>query len=189
MPVLHFKPMGLSSLYAGYFADEVAIRTLREELGKVTPADSVAMDVVWDNTDLSGAIILHVPEIDTHGESVAAAMEAGEPVPAADLSPLLGTIGAYREYLGGRYDLRILSFELRLSFWDKRTGGACWATGAIGDPAGRELGPCFYCSDFRAEGGRIAACREESDEAWPGKVTGEKRTIRLVSSALRSNPL
>ncbi|MCP4870569.1 MAG: hypothetical protein GY898_17840 [Proteobacteria bacterium] len=184
---IHYKPLGLSSQYAQYFGEAGAIERLSQDLGAVTPADSAALEVAWDNTEMAGTITLFVPEVDTHGEALVEAIEGKTDVPVPSLQPLLRTIGAYREYLGGRYDLRILSFELRLSFWDKRSGTNCWINGAIGDPEGNLFGPCFRCLDFRAEGGYLEACRD--GEGWPAPVTGDKDARRRITSALESTPI
>jgi len=187
VPTLHYKPIGLAPQYAQYFGDADTLGRLAADLGALTPADSAALEVAWDDVAKAGSITLYVPEVDTRGEAVADAIEAGEPVPADLLRPLMGTIGSYRANLGGRYDLRILSFELRLSFWDKRTGTNCWIPGAIGDSEGTEIGPCFVCLDFRAEGGHVSGCRD--GDAWPAQLTGDKPVLRRIGSAVRSNPL
>ena len=111
---------------------------------------------------------------------------SGEPVPAQKLRRMLAPLAAYRSWLGARYDLRILSFDVRLAFWDRRSGGHCSIGGEIGDPEGKRLGPCFRCLDPR-EGGRVEVCRDS--ETWPAMLTGKKHVIRQVESALRSNPI
>lgn len=185
---IEYKPLGLSSQYAQYFGEAGAIQRLSEDLGAVTPADTAALEVAWDQSEMAGTITLFVPEVDVRAVPVADAIEEGTgPVAADALQPLMRTIGAYREYLGGRYDLRILSFELRLSFWDKRSGTNCSISGEIGDPEGNLVGPCFRCLDFRAEDGYLTVCRD--GEAWPSTVAGDDDARRRVSSALRSTPL
>ena len=186
IPTIHYKPIGLSPLYARFFSDETAMRQLGEDLGRTFDADSVAFEVTWNETEMSGAITLFVPETDLRGERLADAIAAGEPVPAQKLRRMLAPLAAYRSWLGARYDLRILSFDVRLAFWDRRSGGHCSIGGEIGDPEGKRLGPCFRCLDPR-EGGRVEVCRDS--ETWPAMLTGKKHVIRQVESALRSNPI
>jgi len=186
VPVIHYTPKGLSALYARFFGDEEALDRLAVDLGRELSADSVALEVVWNDVDKAGGIILYVPETDRRGEPLADAVQSGAPLDMTELSRLMGAVGRYREYLGGRYDLRILSFEMRLSFWDARLGSNCWIGGAIGDPEGTQVGPCFVCMDHRAEGGHVRACRD--GDAWPAPLEGEDRALRRVRSALRSNP-
>jgi hypothetical protein len=187
VPLLHLKPIGLAPLYQRFFADEVATDNLRQRLGRTFEgAGSVAVEVTWNDHDKAGSITLFVPEMDRTGERLADAIVAGDPVPVQRLAPLMRPLAKYREELASRYDLRILSFDIRLAFWDRRTGSHCSIGGAVGDPEGRKLGPCFRCLDPRA-GGRVEVCRD--GEAWPARVEGEKKTIRQVQSALRSNPL
>jgi len=178
--------MGLSPLYTRFFGDEAALGTLAVDLGAVFEAPSLALDVVWSETEKAGTITLHVPESHRGGEPLAAALAAGDPVPAQELGPLLAPLGRYREALGGRYDLRILSFDIRLAFWDHGSGSYCSIGGELGDPAGQLLGACFRCLDVRAGGG-VQVCRDEP--AWPARVSGEKRIVRMLTRALKSNPV
>ena len=186
VPLIHYKPIGLSPLYARFFADDEAMAKLGRDLGRTFDVGSVALEVTWNETEKSGAITLFVPETDRRGEVLADAIAAGQPVPAHRLRRLFAPLAAYRSDLGARYDLRLLSFDIRLAFWDRRTGGHCSIGGDIGDPDGKKVGPCFRCLDTR-EGGRVEVCRD--GDVWPAKLTGNKRIIRHVESALRSNPL
>jgi len=186
VPVIHFKPIGLSPMYVRFFSDEAALQQLALDLGRVYDAGSVAVEVTWNEAEFSGAITLFVPETDHRSEALARAIAADDPVPAQRLRRLLRPLASYRSWLGGRYDLRILSFDIRLAFWDRRSGGHCSIGGELGDPEGRKIGPCFRCLNPRA-GGRVEACRD--GDTWPAKLTGDKAVIRQVESALRSNPL
>ena len=186
IPTIHYKPLGLSPLYARFFADEAAMDRLARDLGRTFDAESVAFEVTWNETEKSGAITLFVPETDRRGEAIADAMAAGLPVPAQRLKRLLAPLATYRSSLGARYDLRILSFDIRLAFWDRRSGGHCSIGGDIGDPEGKKIGPCFRCLDPR-EGGRVEVCRD--GDSWPAELAGKGHVIRQVESALRSNPL
>jgi hypothetical protein len=186
IPKIHYKPIGLSPMYVRFFADPAAMDRLGRDLGRTFDAESVAFEVSWNETEMSGAITLFVPENDRRGEEVADAIAAGEPVPAQRLKRLLAPVATYRGWLGARYDLRILSFDIRLAFWDRGTGGHCSIGGDIGDPEGKKVGPCFRCLDPR-EGGRVEVCRD--GDSWPALLTGKKHVARQVESALRSDPL
>lgn len=186
VPVIHYKPIGLASLYARFFGDEEALGRLAVDLGRELSADSVALEVIWNDEEKAGGIVLYVPETDRRGERLADQVAARAPLDMTEASALMAAVGRYREYLGGRYDLRILSFEQRLSFWDARWGSSCWIGGAIGDPEGSQIGRCFVCLDPKAEGGHVQACRD--GDAWPAPLAGEERVLRRVQSALRSNP-
>lgn len=186
VPLIHYKPIGLAPMYARFFADETAMGQLAVDLGRVYDVDSVAFEVSWNETEKSGAITLFVPETDHRGEALARAIANDQPVPAQRLRKLMRPLARYRGWLGARYDLRILSFDIRLAFWDRRSGGHCSIGGEIGDPEGRRVGPCFRCLNPR-QGGRVEVCRD--GEEWPAHLTGNKHVIRQVESALRSNPL
>lgn len=179
-----FQPQGLSDLYARFFGDSAELGLLQRRLGALGMTSSVALEVSWDETFKAGTITLNVPEADRRAEALLPAVAAGEPVPVDRLSILMAPIARYRSGLAERYDLRILSFGLKLSFWDRSTGSHCSVTGDLNDPEGARVGPCFRCLHPRS--GALELCRD--GDAWPARITGDPRGLRMLESALRSQP-
>ncbi len=184
-PIIRVSPRNLSPLYEGFFADSVALEALSGRLGVFVEAPRVDLEVQWNDRTSRGRIVLHVPETDRRGEQVAASISAEGPV---DLTPIQGfmvALGHYRGEMGGRFDLRLLAFDQRLSFWDKASGTQCTIDGRSNDPEGRSFDRCFSCLDPRR--GQVKVCRTE--EEWPSPVEGDKSAVRRLRSALRSTPL
>ncbi len=174
----------LSPLYANFFGTQETLRLLSRRLGALGLEASVALEVRWDEEHKAGSITLFVPEDDRTGERLADAVKAGAPVPAQHLGVVMQILAKYRSELAERFDLRILAFGLRLAFWDRQTGSYCSVGDVLNDPKGEQVGPCFRCL-VPAKGAQ-ELCRD--GEAWPAVITGEKRGLRMLESALRSDP-
>lgn len=183
-PPIVFDAPGLSQLYVQFFSSQDQLTLLSRRLGALGLTQSAALEVAWDEANKVGTITLFVPEEDRRGEALLPSLEAGEPVPVQRLSILMQPLGLYRGALAERFDLRILSFSLKLGFWDRNTGSYCTAAGALNDPAGTRLGPCFRCLEPRA--GVLELCRD--GDTWPAPMRGDARGLRMLKSALRSQP-
>jgi len=184
-PNILLSPVNLSPLYANYFGSEGPVTALSRELGALGWTGSVAIEVAWDEVNKAGTITMFVPERDEHAARLIPALEAGGAVDGRSLQALIAPLGRYRAALGGRFDLRILAFNLRLSWWDRSTGSHCSGTGDFNDPDGRRLGPCFRCLEPRFGG--MDLCRE--GEEWPGVIAGDKAGLRMLQRAWRAEPL
>ncbi len=180
-----FQPLGLSDLYARWFGDPDQLGLVSRRLGALGLSQSAALEVSWDEEAKAGTITLFVPEEDRRAEALLPALEAGGPVPADALSVLMQPLGRYRAGLAERFDLRILSFGLKLGFWDRGTGAYCTVAGDLNDPEGARIGPCFRCLLPRE--GAVEVCRE--GDAWPAPVVGDRKAVGMLRSALRSQPL
>ena len=180
-PPLVVIPKGLSDLYEGFFADPDALDGLSKRLGHVLDDPSVTVEVVWTEEKHHGLISLLVPDRADVGEPVARQVDAGGPVDPAPLRSLLGSVGAWRAELGGKFDLRLLSFETRIVFWDEQTGSRCWMSGPMNDPTGLELADCFVCA--LPKGKMEDVCRQ--GDAWPAPLTGSKRAVSMLGAALK----
>ncbi len=176
--------MGLSDLYTQFFSDSTQFDLLSRRLGALGLTQSVALEVSWDETNKKGTITMFVPEQDKRAEALIPALDAEAPLPLNQLSVLMQPLGRYRAGLAERYDLRILSFHLRLGWWDRRTGSYCTVGGDVNDPDGERFGPCFRCLEPRA--GAVELCRDGA--SWPAKIGGDPRGLRMLKSALRSQP-
>jgi len=183
-PVIFFKPDGLSPTYKNYTGDPAAIHQLRANLKGWVRGDTLVLKVHWDERLKHGTFTLHLPEADERWDPVSEAVKGGGIVDLATIQPVLAALGAYREELGARFDLRLLAFDIRLSWWDKRSGSHCTLSGVANDPEGSDPARCFKCVDFRA--GIHDICR--AGDAWPSPVAGPKKGIRMLSSALQSTP-
>jgi hypothetical protein len=175
-------PHYLAPLYEGFVADPKALKQLQFDLEPLISMPSVTVEVWWDEKSKSGSMTLLVPEKMTIGEPLAAQLRADRPVDGAALEPLMGALGAWRASLGNRFDMRLLAFETRLAFWDELTGSRCYAIGAVGDPAGKRVGPCFRCLDPKGPVHNICRAGDE----WPAHLEGPKRGRRMLGSALKS---
>ena len=182
-PLIEFQPVNLTPLYQGFLADPRAIAVLRSGLAGRLSAPSVPLKVVWDQRTMSAMITLHMPERDERFELLADAVADNQPVAAQEVQPLLAALGAYRAYLGASFDLRILSFGIRLSWWDPDSASHCTIAGVTNDPEGRELAPCFECVHVGDE--ELRMCR--AGEKWPALLGGPDAGRRMLSSALRSS--
>lgn len=182
-PRIEFQPVNLAPLYQGFLADPDAIAVLRSGLAGRLSAPVVPLKVVWDQRTMSAMITLHMPERDARFESLADAVAGNQPVAVQEVQPLLAALGAYRAYLGARFDLRILSFGIRLSWWDPDSASHCTIGGTTNDPEGRELAPCFECIHVGDE--ELRMCR--TGEQWPAPLAGPTAGRKMLSSALRSS--
>jgi len=182
-PLVEFQPQGLAPLYQGFMTDPAAIAVLRSHLAGRLAAPSVVLRVVWDPRDLTATITLKMPEVEPRFTALADAVAAGQVLDMDEVQPLFAAVGAYRADLGGRFDLRILSFDVRLAWSDAGSGSYCTLGGVLNDPQGTKLSPCFECLDAGNEVLRM--CRTE--EQWPSTLSGPQRGREMLSSALRSS--
>ncbi|MBJ93357.1 MAG: hypothetical protein CMP23_02665 [Rickettsiales bacterium] len=178
-PLIEYLPEGLSPLYQGFFADPQAIAGLRAGLAGQFSSPVATLKVIWDPSLQQGTITLHLPESERGFESLADAVLAGEPLPMAGVAPLFAAVGDYRADLGARFDLRLLSFGIRLSWWDPRSGSHCVLGGVLNDPEGRVMAPCFSCP--RAAGEPLEVCRTEDGS------DGSDQARQALARALRSD--
>lgn len=184
-PAILVDTATLSPLYTNFFGTTEAVSLLSRRLGALGLSGSVALEVRWDEEDKAGQITLFVPEDDRSGERLADAVRAGSPAPVQDLGVLMRIVASYRAELAERFDLRILAFGLRLAFWDRQTGSYCSVGDVLNDPLGAQVGPCFRC--LVPPRGPQELCRQ--GDAWPAVIVGDKRGLRMLESALRSEPL
>ena len=172
---------GLSPLYEGFVLDSVALENLSRRLGGAVESPLVAIEAAWDEAALAGTFTLLVPDDFAPSAAMADALSADEPVDPAPLQPLLASLGAYRSEMGDRFDVRLMSFDIRLGMWDRETGSRCFAPGAPQDTEGRRLADCFVCAHPRTGEGEV--CLQGT--ARPASVTGPKALRRMLASSLR----
>ncbi len=177
-------PLGLSPLYEGFALDEAAVGGLSRRLGAVVTAPHVTLEVAWDEANLAGTFTLLVPDAYAPGAALADAIDGDGPVDTAGLQPLLASLGAYRAELGERFDVRLMSFGIRLGMWDQATGSRCYAQGAPQDLDGLRFADCFACAHPRTGEGEVCF---EGDER-PGRLKGPKNLRRMLGSSLRPRP-
>ena len=179
-PPVVVMPKGLSELYVDFFADPDALDGLSKRLGNVLDDASVTVEVSWNEERLHGVISLLVPDRADVGVPVSKQIAAGGAVDPAPLRTLMASVGAWRAELGGKFDLRLLSFETRIVFWDEASGSRCWMSGPLNDPEGASLADCFVCALPAAQPERL--CRDGA--AWPAPITGSKRGVSMLQTAL-----
>ena len=180
-PPVTVLPRGLSTLYEDFFADPDALDGLSKRLGTVLDDATVTVEVNWNDETHHGVISLLVPDRADVGVAVADQVAAGGLVDPSPLRPLMGSVGAWRAELGGKFDLRLLSFETRIVFWDQQSGSRCWMNGPPNDPEGSSLSDCFVCAIPAAEPEPV--CRVGA--AWPAPLKASKRAVSMLGSALR----
>ncbi len=177
-PLIEYLPEGLSPLYRGFMADPQALALLSTSLLGHMDSPIATLKVVWDQPQQHGTITLHVSEQEKRFAPLADAVEAGARLPLDEVQPLMMALGAYRADLGARFDLRLLSFSIRVSWWDSRSGSHCTLSGVLNDPAGERMSPCFSCVHVGAK--ELRVCRAE------GGVTGSAASRSMLADALRS---
>ena len=177
-PLIEYLPEGLSPLYEGFMADPQAVSVLRRALTGHLATPVATLKVVWDQVQQHGTITLHISEQDKRFSALADAVEVGAALPMDYVKPLLAAVGAYRADLGARFDLRLLSFSIRLSWWDPDSGSHCTLGGAANDPEGLRMAQCFSCVHMGDE--ELRVCRTEDG------VSGSEAARSMLANALRS---
>jgi hypothetical protein len=152
---------------------------LSTELGVFWPGMNVMVEGSWKSMAEGGALSLFVPLGEGRTPGLSAALRAEQPIGVESIERLMGALGSFRAALGARFDLRFLGFALRIVFHDPRSGRSCVATGAAGDPSGREVGACFECSSPQ---GAVQLCRE--GEVWPARLSGPADALDQLAAAL-----
>lgn len=179
-PVL-LVPKGLSPLYENFFKDPEALTALSKRLGTtLNHEQTVTVEVTWSEEQLADTLLLLVPDGDAVAQPVARSVREGGAVDPSAIQPLVASMGAWRADLGSRFDLRLLSFETRVVFWDQDSGSRCWMTGPANDPDGTALNACFTC--LVPGQGEEQLCRQ--GERWPAELSGSKRARSMLASAL-----
>ena len=176
---LKLRPSGLTPIYAGYFQNPEVAAALAEELGVFWPGMNVLVEGAWTSMAEGGSLSLFVPLGEGRTPVVAAALRADHPIDVSEIEQLIAPLGSFRAALGARFDLRFLSFELRVIFHDPRTGRSCVATGEAADPSGSQVASCFTCS--RASGPENL-CR--LGDAWPARLGGSPEGLAQFAAAL-----
>jgi len=140
---------------------------------------NVLVEASWKNMAEGGSFTLFVPLGEGRTPAVAASLKADEALDVRPVELLMAPLGRFRAALGGRFDLRFLSFELQVVFHDAGSGRSCVALGLAGDQDGRQVGPCFECS--RPEG-TLRLCRE--GDTWPARLGGDPAARAQLAAAL-----
>ena len=175
---------GLAPLYEGFVLDPAAVQNLSRRLGGLVDAPLVTLEVAWDEAALAGTFTLLVPDAFAPTAAMADALRDDAAVDPSPLQPLLASLGAYRSEMGKRFDVRLMSFDIRLGMWDRETGSRCFAPGVAQDTEGRKLADCFVCAHPRTGEGEVCF----DGPTRPGKVTGPKSLRRMLASSLRPRP-
>ena len=106
-------------------------------------------------------------------------MRAAQPVDVFEMEQLIAPLGRFRAALGARFDLRFLSFELRVVFHDPGSGRSCMATGLSADSTGGKVAPCFSCL---LAAGPETMCRV--GDTWPARLSGSPEGLAQFAAAL-----
>ena len=177
--VLELRPVGLSSIYAGYVSNRETAQALADDLGRLWPGMKVVVEVSWTSMEEGGKFRLLVPFGEARAGDLSAQILAGKSIDIAPVQRMLGPLGRFRAALGARFDLRFLGFALEVVLHDPKTGRACSAPGALNDPAGATLGSCFRCE---TPTGLSELCRE--GDSWPAVLSGEDSALHQLAGAL-----
>ena len=177
--VVELRPVGLSSIYAGYVSNRETAQALADDLGRLWPGMKVVVEVSWTSMEEGGQFRLFVPFGEARAGDLSAQILAGESIDIDPVQRMLAPLGRFRAALGARFDLRFLGFTLEVVLHDPKTGRACSAPGALNDPGGATLGRCFRCETAT---GSSELCRE--GESWPAVLSGEDSARRQLAGAL-----
>jgi len=122
---------GVGALHQGYFSDREALTLLGSALGEQIGSRDIDVQIGWNAEDSLGAVILFLQAEDLPG------VERGTG-DASALVPLMKALARYRDMVAGRYDIRVLSFQVRVA-----VGDLCEveAVGAY-PPDGSEVSAC-----------------------------------------------
>jgi len=174
---------GLSPLYKGFFRHAPFVAQLAEDLGPHVRSRSATVKVVWDEPTVTGTVQLLVPDGEEPLAAVGRSLARDERIDAAPLQPYVAALDAYRQSVGERYDLRVLSFGIALELWDPRSECRClWAIVA-GDAAQGDspvLGPTITCRDPFGKAYDLTA----DGDSWPAEIRGHKKGKKALSGAL-----
>jgi hypothetical protein len=176
---LKLRPVGLTPIYSGYFQNSELTQVLAADLGAFWPGMNVMVECSWESMAEGGALSLFVPLGEGRTPGLSSSLRGGQPIGVESIARLMAPLGSFRAALGARFDLRFLGFALRVVFHDPRSGRSCVATGAPGDPSGREVGACFECSSPR---GAVQLCR--AGEVWPASLIGPADALDQLAAAL-----
>jgi hypothetical protein len=176
---LQLRAPGLSSIYVGYVKNPELAAAFADDLGAIWPGMTVVVEATWEGMAEGGYLKLIVPFGEARAGSVADSLKAAEPLDVRPIEALMAPLGRFRASLGGRFDLRFLSFELQLVFHDPRSARTCIARGAPGDSSGGTLAPCFECAGPE---GPQQLCRQ--GDAWPAILKGDPAGLDQLAAAL-----
>jgi hypothetical protein len=171
--------VGLSSIYAGYVSNRETAQALAEDLGRLWPGMKVVVEVSWTSMEEGGKFRLFVPFGEARAGDFSSRVLAGESVEITPVQRMLAPLGRFRSALGGRFDLRFLSFALEVVLHDPETGRPCFAQGSLNDPEGGTVGRCFQCESAT---GTTELCG--LGESWPSPLSGEDSALRQLAGAL-----
>jgi hypothetical protein len=110
---LEFTWQGMSALHKGYFADADATTVLAVELGETVGRRTLNLQVGWDSEAHQGSIRLGLVGNELPG------LFANNGVQTAALVPLTRALAGYREAVASRFDIRVLSFRIRVGVGDR----------------------------------------------------------------------
>lgn len=176
---LRLRPTGLTPIYAGYLQNPELAATLAMDLGGLWPGMTVLVEGAWASMAEGGSLSLFVPLGEGRTPRVAAAVRAAQPVDVFEMEQLIAPLGRFRAALGARFDLRFLSFELRVVFHDPGSGRSCMATGLSADSTGGKVAPCFSCL---LAAGPETMCRVGN--TWPARLSGSPEGLAQFAAAL-----
>ncbi len=147
---------GIGANAQGYFADSDALESLAEEL-RPRLAQAVVLRVHYDSATFVGNIRLQLAPGD-----LVQPLATGEGwVAPGGLVPLTRALADYRDEVGGRFDIRLLSFGIGIDLLGVQ-------------PCGVEVG-----GELPPDGSELATCLHLGGEQLCGQAQGQ----RLVFSA------
>jgi len=178
--VVDLQMENLSPLYKGFFSHKPFVQALATDLAPHVRSRSATVKVIWSPEDGVGAIQLLVPDGESSLTEAGRRLAEERWLEAEPLMPYLRAVDGYRSALGGRYDLRILSFGLALEVWDPHSESRClWpAVQEGGEPP--VLGPTLICHDPFGKTEELT----RAGDTWPAKIKGDKKARAALAGAL-----
>ena len=172
----------LSPLYKGFFGHTPFVEQLATDLAPHVASRSVTVKVIWDGDEDggTGSIQLLVPDGEATLTRAGQRLADERWLDPAPLAPYVSALDSYRNALGERYDLRLLSFALALELWDPHSECRCLWPVAPGDAAEPEMDSQITCRD--PFGKTLELTRD--GETWPAPIDGTKRACKALAGAL-----
>ncbi len=167
---LRFFEVG--ALHQGYFSDTSAVGALSQAMGPCISQTAQVL-VAYDQERRIGRILLKAPP----GGLMCAPSQQGDGIDLSGLVPVGRALAAYRDDVAARFDYRVASFKIGVSF--TRGARSCdLFFGGTHPPDGTAFHPCLHCATG-------ATCALGGDEGVTTLRFSDRQSARYVEECLR----
>lgn len=170
--VVELRFFEVGALHRGYFSDTSAVGALSEALGPCISQTAQVL-VAYDQEQRIGRILLKAPP----GSLACAPAQDGDAIDLSALVPVGRALAAYRDDIAARFDYRVSSFKIGVSF--TRGARSCdLFFGGTHPPDGTAFDPCLHCATG-------AMCAQGGEEGVTRLRFADRSSSRYVRECLR----